>query len=49
MKPIPSHQSFLKKHSLSLTTLGVVALLIVLYSQSDPAGIEASHGGVGAI
>ena len=29
--------SFLREHSLSLTALGVVLLLIVLYTQSDPA------------
>jgi hypothetical protein len=28
---------FLQKHSLSLTALGVVLLLILLYTQSNPA------------
>ncbi len=37
MKSNRSRKSFLQKHSLSLATLGVVALLIVLYIESDPS------------
>jgi hypothetical protein len=37
MKPSLTQNSFLQKHSLSLTALGVVALLIALYSRSNPS------------
>ena len=37
MKPSRSPKSFLHQHSLSLTALGVVLLLIVLYSRSNPS------------
>jgi len=37
MKPSLTQNSFLQKHSLSLTTLGIVALLIALYSRSNPS------------
>jgi hypothetical protein len=37
MKPSRSPKPFLKQHSLSLTALGVVVLLIVLYSLSNPS------------
>jgi hypothetical protein len=37
MKPTRSSPSFLRKHSLSLTALGVVLLLIVLYRRADPS------------
>jgi len=36
MTPAAKKKSFLHQHSLSLSALGVVLLLIVLYSQSDP-------------
>src|SRR5271154_1380305 len=36
MKPTDSSTPFLHKHSLSLAALGVVVLLIALYSHSDP-------------
>ena len=36
MKPRRSSNQFLHKHSLSLATLGVVILLIALYSSSNP-------------
>jgi hypothetical protein len=37
MKPSLTQKSFLQKHSLSLTALGIVALLIALYSRSNPS------------
>ncbi len=37
MNQSSSQNSFLQKHSLSLTALGVVALLIALYTRSDPS------------
>jgi hypothetical protein len=37
MKPSRSAPSFLQKHSLSLTALGVVVLLIALYWRADPS------------
>jgi len=37
MKPSRGPRQFLHKHSLSLTALGVVVLLIALYSRSNPA------------
>jgi len=37
MKPSRSPKPFLQQHSLSLTALGVVVLLIVLYSRSNPS------------
>jgi hypothetical protein len=37
MKPIRTQNAFLKKHSLSLTALGIVVLLIALYSRSSPS------------
>jgi len=37
MKPSLTQNSFLQKHSLSLTALGIVALLIALYSRSNPS------------
>jgi hypothetical protein len=37
MKPSRIQNSFLLKHSLSLTALGIVALLIALYSRSNPS------------
>lgn len=37
MKPTGRPKNFLQKHSLGLTALAVVAVLIVLYSRSDPA------------
>src|SRR5271163_46938 len=36
MKPSRGPRQFLHKHSLSLTALGVVVLLIALYSRSNP-------------
>src|SRR5271168_1799400 len=36
MKPSRGPMQFLHKHSLSLTALGVVVLLIALYSRSNP-------------
>src|SRR5712692_4798811 len=35
-KPKPKPKQFLRKHSLSLAALGVVVLLITLYSRSNP-------------
>ena len=37
MKPSRRPNQFLRKHSLSLTALGVVVLLIVLYCRSNPS------------
>jgi len=37
MKPRRKPQQFLRKHSLSLAALGVVALLLALYRGSNPA------------
>jgi|SRR5277367_3949889 len=37
MKQSSSQNSFLQKHSLSLTALSVVAFLIALYSRSNPS------------
>lgn len=37
MKQPRKPQQFLRKHSLSLAALGVVALLLALYRRSDPA------------
>jgi len=37
MKQIRTPKGFLHQHSLSLTALGVVALLIALYSRSNPS------------
>src|SRR4029077_10352019 len=37
MKQIPAPNSFLRQHSLSLSALGVVLLLIVLYVLSNPS------------
>jgi len=37
MKPTDSSKPFLHKHSLSLAALGIVLLLIALYSHSDPS------------
>ncbi len=37
MKRIPKHQSFLGRHSLSLTALSVVVLLILFYVRANPA------------
>lgn len=37
MKPSSSQNLFLQKHSLSLTALAVVALLVALYSRSNPS------------
>ncbi|HST10836.1 MAG TPA: hypothetical protein VLL05_10700 [Terriglobales bacterium] len=37
MKQPGKNESFLHKHSLSLSALGVVVLLIVLYTRSDPS------------
>ena len=37
MKPIRTRNQFLRKHSLSLTALGVVVLLIALYCRSNPS------------
>src|SRR6266576_4749381 len=37
MQPSHKPKPFLRKHSLSLTALGVVIFLIVLYQSSDPA------------
>ena len=37
MKRIPTSRSFLQKHSLSLTALGVVVLLLALYTSSNPS------------
>ena len=36
MTPAAKRKSFLHQHSLSLTALGVVLLLIMLYSRADP-------------
>ena len=37
MKPSRTPNQFLRKHSLSLTALGVVVLLIALYCRSNPS------------
>ena len=37
MKPSRTPKQFLRKHSLSLTALGVVVLLIALYCRSNPS------------
>ena len=37
MKPSRMRNQFLRKHSLSLTALGVVVLLIALYCRSNPS------------
>jgi hypothetical protein len=37
MKPSRNPSQFLRKHSLSLTALGVVVLLIALYCRSNPS------------
>ena len=37
MKPTRTPNQFLRKHSLSLTALGVVVLLIALYCRSNPS------------
>jgi hypothetical protein len=37
MKPSRKQRQFLRKHSLSLTALGVVVLLIALYYRSNPS------------
>jgi len=37
MKPSRSPKPFLEQHSLSLTALGVVVVLIVLYSRANPS------------
>ena len=37
MKQLPESKSFLREHSLSLSALGVVLLLILLYIFSDPS------------
>ncbi len=37
MTPSRSTKTFLQQHSLSLTALGVVVLLILLYSRSNPS------------
>ena len=37
MKRTPTSRSFLQKHSLSLTALGVVVLLLALYTSSNPS------------
>ena len=37
MKPSRRPKSFLEQHSLSLAALGVVVLLILLYSRSNPS------------
>jgi hypothetical protein len=37
MKQTPAPNSFLHKHSLSLSALGVVLLLVVLYVRSNPS------------
>jgi len=37
MKPSRAPNQFLRKHSLSLTALGVVVLLIALYCRSNPS------------
>jgi hypothetical protein len=37
MQQKPASKGFLRQHSLSLTALGVVVLLIVLYFRSDPS------------
>jgi hypothetical protein len=37
MKPSRTANQFLRKHSLSLTALGVVVLLIALYCRSNPS------------
>jgi hypothetical protein len=37
MKQPPKKQSFLRKHSLSASTLAVVLLLIVVYTRSNPS------------
>src|SRR6267143_4083146 len=37
MKPSRKQRQFLRKHSLSLTALGVVVLLIALYCRSNPS------------
>ena len=37
MKPTRTPNQFLRKHSLSLTALGVVVLLIALYVRSNPS------------
>ena len=37
MKPTRTRNQFLRKHSLSLTALGVVVLLIAVYCRSNPS------------
>ncbi len=37
LKPKPAPKSFLRKHSLGLVALGVVATLIIAYIRSDPS------------